>query len=99
MLVNTRTVGESFRIGDGIKILVAGTNGLSVKLGVDAPRHIQVHRNEVHERIAASAASNEKGVFDHNWSPIHVMPKLKENNYGQESRTTGTSSQAEARCE
>lgn len=52
MLVFTRIVGESFRIGDDVEILVADANGVAVKLGVEAPRHIQVHREEVYERIS-----------------------------------------------
>lgn len=55
MLVFTRTVGESFRIGDDVEILVADTNGVAVKLGIEAPKHIKVNRMEVHERIASRA--------------------------------------------
>lgn len=53
MLVLTRAIGESFRIGGDVEILVADTNGVAVKLGVEAPRHIKVNRKEVHERISA----------------------------------------------
>lgn len=60
MLVLSRTVGESFRIGDDVEILVADTNGVAVKLGVEAPRHIQVNRKEVHERIAATPSPMAK---------------------------------------
>lgn len=55
MLVFTRNVGESFRIGDDVEILVADANGIAVKLGIEAPRHIKVNRKEVHERIASPA--------------------------------------------
>lgn len=51
MLIFTRNVGESFRIGDDVEVLVADTNGVGVKLGIEAPRHIKVNRKEVHERI------------------------------------------------
>ena len=53
MLVITRTVGESFRIGDDVDVLVAAIAGASVKLGVEAPQHVQVHRKEVYERISS----------------------------------------------
>ena len=56
MLVLTRTIGESFRIGDDVEILVADANGIAVKLGIEAPRHVQVHRQEVHERIGATSS-------------------------------------------
>lgn len=60
MLVFTRTVGESFWIGDDVEILVADTNGVAVKLGVEAPRHIKVNRKEVHERIGAAPSPMTK---------------------------------------
>lgn len=58
MLVLTRTIGESFRIGDDVEIMVADTNGVTVKLGIEAPKCIKVNRREVHERIAAESISN-----------------------------------------
>ena len=61
MLVFTRTVGESFRIGDDVEILVADTNGVAVKLGVEAPRHIKVNRKEVHERISSDSNVQSQG--------------------------------------
>lgn len=63
MLVFTRTVGESFRIGDDVEILVADTNGVAVKLGVEAPRHIKVNRKEVHERIVAESSAKAKDCY------------------------------------
>jgi carbon storage regulator len=57
VLIITRKIGESFRIGDDVEVLVANVAGVSVKLGVEAPRHIQVHREEVHERIVTTSAS------------------------------------------
>jgi carbon storage regulator len=60
MLVITRSTGESFRIGEDVEVLIAGTNGVSVKLGVEDPRHAQVHRSEVYERIAASSSGAEE---------------------------------------
>lgn len=51
MLVLTRKVGESIMIGDGIEVKVVGVDGDQVKLGIEAPRHIKVHRQEVFEAI------------------------------------------------
>ena len=42
--------------GDDVEILVADANGIAVKLGIEAPRHVQVHRQEVHERIGATSS-------------------------------------------
>ncbi|MEN0587785.1 carbon storage regulator CsrA [Kurthia gibsonii] len=51
MLVLTRKVGESIMIGDGIEVKIIGIDGDQVKLGIEAPRHIKVHRQEVFEAI------------------------------------------------
>lgn len=56
MLVLSRRVGESLVIGDDITVTVIEVRGDSVRLGVDAPRHVQVHRAEV---VAAVRAQNE----------------------------------------
>ena len=51
MLILTRRVGESIVIGDNIKLTVLGIKGHQVRIGVDAPREVVVHRNEVQDRI------------------------------------------------
>lgn len=55
MLVLTRKIGESIVIGEKgeIKISILGSNGCQVRLGIEAPKNITVHREEVHERILA----------------------------------------------
>jgi carbon storage regulator len=51
MLILTRKLGESITIGDNIKVTVLGIYGRQVRLGVDAPAHIIVHREEVYLKI------------------------------------------------
>ena len=51
MLVLTRKVGESIMIGDGIEVKIIGIDGDQVKLGIEAPRHIKVHRHEIFKAI------------------------------------------------
>lgn len=51
MLVLTRKLDESIMIGDDIKITVVGVRGDQVKLGIEAPRHIPVHREEIYREI------------------------------------------------
>jgi len=53
MLVLTRKLGEVIKVGDKIKIVVVSIDGNSVKLGVEAPAEIPVHREEVYQRIVA----------------------------------------------
>lgn len=51
MLVLTRRVGESIVIDNNITITILGMKGSSVRIGIDAPRDVAVHRAEVQERI------------------------------------------------
>ena len=51
MLILTRRVGESLRIGDDISVTVLGIKGSQVRIGVNAPKTISVHREEVYDRI------------------------------------------------
>lgn len=51
MLVLTRRVGEKIRIGDDVVITLLGVRGNQYKVGIEAPRHVSVHREEIWQRI------------------------------------------------
>ena len=51
MLILTRRVGETLMIGNDISITVLGVKGSQVRIGVDAPKEVAVHREEIFERI------------------------------------------------
>lgn len=51
MLILTRRAGESLVIGDDVKLTVLGVKGNQVRIGIDAPRSLPVHREEIYLRI------------------------------------------------
>jgi len=59
MLILTRRAGETIRINDDISITVLGVSGQQVRLGITAPAEVEVHREEIYQRIQAE--QQEKG--------------------------------------
>jgi len=67
MLILTRRVGETVMIGEEVTVTVLGVKGNQVRIGVNAPKHVAVHREEIFDRIkregdAEPAASPAPGV-------------------------------------
>lgn len=63
MLVLTRRAGESIVIGDDVRVVVLDVRGDTVRLGIEAPRSVQVHRAEVYAEVqAANAAAASAGT-------------------------------------
>lgn len=51
MLILTRKTGEILRIGDDVRLTVLGVKGNQVRIGIDAPKSLAVHREEIYQRI------------------------------------------------
>ena len=62
MLILTRRVGETVVIGNDVTVTVLGVKGNQVRLGVNAPREVAVHREEIYERIQGEQPKKEVRV-------------------------------------
>lgn len=56
MLLLTRRPGETIHIGDDITVTVLGIKGNQIRLGVNAPQDVEVHREEIYRRVQAAKA-------------------------------------------
>jgi carbon storage regulator len=59
MLILTRRVGETLMIGDEVTVTVLGVKGNQVRIGINAPKNVSVHREEIYQRIKGE---NEAGA-------------------------------------
>lgn len=60
MLILTRRIGETIMIGDDVTVTILGVKGSQIRIGVNAPSDVSVHREEIYRRIEA-----EKAVLTH----------------------------------
>lgn len=62
MLILTRRPNETLMIGDSVTVRILGIHGNQVKIGIDAPRDVPVHREEIFERIKREGQQRTGGI-------------------------------------
>jgi carbon storage regulator len=75
MLILTRRVGESVVIGEDVTVTVLGVKGNQVRIGINAPKTVAVHREEIFERIKNGQSSGDRSTSDEpNTVPRETLP-------------------------
>lgn len=62
MLILTRRVGETLMVGDDVTVTVLGVKGNQVRIGVNAPKNVAVHREEIYDRIQKEQSGELPGL-------------------------------------
>ncbi len=62
MLILTRRVGETLMIGDSVSVTVLGVKGNQVRIGINAPKDVAVHREEIFQRIKREHCEHEETI-------------------------------------
>jgi carbon storage regulator len=74
MLILTRRVGESVVIGEDVTVTVLGVKGNQVRIGINAPKHVTVHREEIFERIKSGRGPENTPAEDPQSTPQETLP-------------------------
>ena len=70
MLIFTRRTGETVMIGDDVTITVLGVKANQVRIGINAPKHVAVHREEIYERIKAEKCADNLEALDGTFASV-----------------------------
>lgn len=87
MLILTRKLGESITIGDDIKVSVLGIHGRQVRLGIDAPSDVVVHREEIYVKIQEENRRASKSLKDDLFDMVKVLKGKIQGKEDEKGRT------------
>lgn len=79
MLILTRRTGETLMIGDEVTVTVLGVKGNQVRLGINAPKLVSVHRKEIYMRIQGKKEGDEE-LMKHGEDEVSVEGQKEEEN-------------------
>ncbi len=74
MLILTRRVGETLKVGNDVDVTVLGVKGNQIRLGIKAPKNVAVHREEIFERIQREAEAEAEAVSKKAAAPASEPP-------------------------
>jgi carbon storage regulator len=74
MLILTRRVGETVMIGNEVTVTILGVKGNQVRVGINAPKTIAVHREEIYDRIKREQEGGSNENDDEPQSPVEFAP-------------------------
>jgi carbon storage regulator len=78
MLILTRNIGESLIVGDDVIVTVIGIKGNQIRLGINAPKEISVHREEIYQRIQNTKNQDKKSVDEEKIKlPVPILVKKR----------------------
>ncbi len=78
MLILTRRVGETLMVGDDVTITVLGVKGNQVRIGVNAPKEVSVHREEIYQRIQREKVAHLEAALQHKENSASSVPTSDE---------------------
>ena len=79
MLILTRRIGESLIIGNNVKLTVCGISSNQVRISIEAPRNVSVHRKEIYDKILAGKDGNLPAIdaADDIVDAVKIIPTVK----------------------